>query len=128
MIEKSHKEDVEERFNAIVKEFGLLLRRAIARLCPSDKGIQFDDIEQEARMRLWRALQAETEVTNYASYLYRIAATATIDALRRVQARHEDQLHTLGEPDAEGSEPLVVPAPFRDSPERLAESHETIRK
>src|SRR6185503_17737732 len=95
MVKRFPTVDLEERFNLVVEEFGRLLRRAIVRLCPHDKGIQFDDIEQEARMRLWRALQSEREVTNYASYLYRIAATATIDAMRRAQARHEEQLHTL---------------------------------
>jgi len=128
MNDKSRTIDVEERFNAVVDEFGVLLRRAIVRLCPHDKGLQFDDIEQEARMRLWRALQAEREVTNYASYLYRIAATATIDAMRRVQARHEEQLHVLMEQGVEDVEVMTVPAPMRDSPERQAESREAIRK
>jgi RNA polymerase sigma-70 factor (ECF subfamily) len=85
MVKKPDTVAVEERFNAVVEEFGTLLRRAIVRYCPHDKGLHFDDIEQEARMRLWRALQSEREVTNYASYLYRIAATATIDALRALR-------------------------------------------
>lgn len=70
--------EVEERFNAIVEEFGMLLRRAIVRHCPRDKGLEFDDIEQEARLRLWRAIEAEREVTNYASYLYRIGQAYTL--------------------------------------------------
>ena len=76
MVKRFPTVDLEERFNLVVEEFGVLLRRAIVRFCPRDKGLQFDDIEQEARLRLWRALQNEREVTNYASYLYRIAATA----------------------------------------------------
>ena len=128
MIKKSRAVEVEERFNAVVEEFGILLRRAIVRFCPPDRGLQFDDIEQEARMRLWRALQAESEIENYASYLYRIAATATIDAMRRIQARHEEQLDMLMEQRAEDGEIMIAPAPVRDSPERLAESSEAIRK
>jgi RNA polymerase sigma factor (sigma-70 family) len=126
MSDKSQPTEVEERFNAVVDEFGVLLRRAIIRLCPRDKGLQFDDIEQEARMRLWRALQSERDVINYASYLYRIAATATIDAMRRIQARHEEQLQM--EQGADEVEVMVAPAPLRDSPERQAESREAIRK
>ena len=138
MVEKSRAVELEERFNALVEEFGVLLRRAIVRFCPRDKGLQFDDIEQEARLRLWRALQSEREVTNYASYLYRIAATATIDAMRRVQARHEEQLDTLMEHRADEGEIVIAPgpppgltpapAPFRDSPERLAESREAVER
>ena len=132
MVKKSRAVEVEERFNAIVEEFGVFLRRAIVRMCPRDKGLQFDDIEQEARMRLWRALQSEREVTNYASYLYRIAATATIDAMRRIQARHEEQLDILTEQRADDGEILIAPAlasattPDRDSPERVAESREAV--
>src|SRR5215510_3707217 len=125
---KSQHNDVEERFNAVVEEFGVVLRRAIIRLCPRDKGLSFDDIEQEARMRLWRALQSERDVTNYASYLYRIAATATIDALRRAQARHDEQLPMLRTESPDDADAVVVPAPVQDSPERVAESREAIRK
>ena len=126
MVKKSPTVEIEERFNLVVEEFGVLLRRAIVRFCPRDKGLQFDDIEQEARMRLWRALQDEREVTNYASYLYRIAATATIDALRRVQARHEEQLEILIEQRTDEGEMMLLPAPVKDSPERLAESREAV--
>jgi RNA polymerase sigma-70 factor (ECF subfamily) len=118
MVKKSKAVEVEERFNAVVEEFGTLLRRAIVRFCPHDKGLHFDDIEQEARLRLWRALQAEREVANYASYLYRIAATATIDAMRRIQARHEEQLETLIEQRIDEGEVMIAPAPVNDSPER----------
>jgi len=128
MVKPTKALEVEERFNAVVEEFGTLLRRAIVRFCPHDKGLHFDDIEQEARMRLWRALQAEREVTNYASYLYRIAATATIDAMRRIQARHEEQLESLMGQKADDGDIMIVPAPVRDSPERVAESREAVGK
>jgi len=128
MANKSGSAEVEERFNAVVEEFGVMLRRAIVRLCPHDKGLQFDDIEQEARLRLWRALQDERKVTNYASYLYRIAATATIDALRRVQARHEEQLEILIDQRTDDGDIMLAPAPVKDSPERLAESREAVDK
>jgi RNA polymerase sigma factor (sigma-70 family) len=128
MVKRFPTVDLEERFNLVVEEFGVLLRRAIIRFCPRDKGLQFDDIEQEARLRLWRALQDEREVTNYASYLYRIAATATIDALRRVQARHEEQLEILIDQRTDDGEMMLAPAPVKDSPERLAESREAVDK
>lgn len=128
MVKRFPTVDLEERFNLVVEEFGVLLRRAIVRFCPRDKGLQFDDIEQEARLRLWRALQSEREVTNYASYLYRIAATATIDALRRVQARHEEQLEILIDQRTDDGDLMLAPAPVKDSPERLAESREAVDK
>jgi RNA polymerase sigma-70 factor (ECF subfamily) len=128
MVKRAPTVELEELFNLVVEEFGVLLRRAIVRFCPRDKGLQFDDIEQEARLRLWRALQDEREVTNYASYLYRIAATATIDALRRVQARHEEQLEILIEQRTDDGDLMLAPMPAKDSPERLAESREAVDK
>jgi RNA polymerase sigma-70 factor (ECF subfamily) len=128
MIKNSRSVEVEERFNALLDEFGQLLRRAIIRYCPRDQGIQYDDIEQEARLRLWRALQQEREITDHASYLYRIAATATIDAMRRAQARHEEQLHKLRDEDDAGDEAAALPASPSDSPDRVAESREMVQK
>jgi RNA polymerase sigma-70 factor (ECF subfamily) len=90
----------EERWRALIEQYGRYLRRVIVRLCPRDLGLQFDDIEQEARLRLWKALQGERRIDDPASYLYRIAATATIDAIRRVRARREDSLEDeAGEED-----------------------------
>jgi len=128
MAQETQPSLVEERFNQIVDEFGRFLRQTIARLCPRDQGLQFDDIEQEARLRLWRALQSETEIKNLASYLYRIAATATIDAMRRAGARHEKQLGSSGEEqDVEGNV-YLLPADTSSSPERVAEQDQVIGK
>ncbi len=72
--------------------YGRLLRTAIARQCPPDMAAERDDIRQDACIRLWRALASGREIPSLASYVYRIAATATIDAIRRVKARREEVL------------------------------------
>jgi RNA polymerase sigma factor (sigma-70 family) len=126
MAKKMHSPQVEERFNTVIEEFGQFLRQSIARLCPQDRGIQFDDIEQEARLRLWRALQSETEIRNLASYIYRIAATATIDAVRRAKVRREEQLRLVEDEGEREPQPLTDD-PAR-SPIRQAEHREIILK
>jgi RNA polymerase sigma-70 factor (ECF subfamily) len=77
--------------------------------------VPWPGIEQEARIRLWRALQSEREITDLASYIYKIAVTATIDAVRRAKARREEPLpEGPSEDDREGEMTL----PSRDtSPE-----------
>lgn len=82
----------EVRFQAFLREHGGFLHRTLVRLCPRGLGIQLDDVEQDARLRLWRAVASEREITDPASYLYRVAHAATIDALRRVKARREEAL------------------------------------
>jgi len=96
----------EQRWRTLIDGYGSYLRRTIARLCPRDLGLQFDEIEQDARIRLWKALQDEREIIDPASYLHRIAATATIDAVRRVKARREEPLEPpSAEDEGERAEP-----------------------
>jgi RNA polymerase sigma factor (sigma-70 family) len=106
--------DAEERFGELLRQYGTLLRRTVIRLCPTSLGVAADEIEQDARLRLWRAVLSERHINEPASYLYRIAAAAAIDAVRRVRARRESQLALVV--DSNGSE---MPTPDR-SPEQLA--------
>jgi RNA polymerase sigma-70 factor (ECF subfamily) len=126
MAETSSSVEVEAQFNAIVDEFGRFLRNTVARLCPKDLGLQHSDIEQEARIRLWRALQSGREISDPASYIYRIAATTTIDAIRRVKARREEQLRVAD--DEEEKAVLHLAAPAEHSPDRLAERRQMLGK
>jgi RNA polymerase sigma factor (sigma-70 family) len=120
--------EVEARFNTIIEEYGRFLRNAIVKHCPKDLGLQFNDIEQEARVRLWRALQSEREIADLASYLYRIAVTATIDAIRRVKAKREEQLLTSEDDSGVEAEARVLPADPADRPDRVAERRLLIGK
>jgi RNA polymerase sigma factor (sigma-70 family) len=98
----------------------------IRRHCPRDLGIQVSDIEQEARVRLWRAVQREKEFDDPASYIHRIAVTTTIDAVRRVIARREEQLRvedTLGDDEVITHHGNIA-ADARHSPDSVAEQRE----
>jgi RNA polymerase sigma factor (sigma-70 family) len=119
MGDRSQTIGAEARFEAIVQEYRGLLRKVIAQTCPHDLGLQISDIEQDACLRLWRAIQSERELTNPSSYIYRVAFTATIDAVRRVIARHEEQLRveSRDEPGTEG----LPPADKEQSPDRVVE-------
>ncbi|MBO0721663.1 MAG: sigma-70 family RNA polymerase sigma factor [Blastocatellia bacterium] len=129
MADSSPITEVEARFNAVLKEYGRFLRLTIIRYCPKDLGLQFNDIEQEARMRLWRALQSEKEIQNLTSYLYRIAVTATLDAIRRVKAKREDQLLLAEEEEEEeAGMPLRLVAGPQHAPDLLAERRQLMRK
>src|SRR5258708_12459380 len=106
---------------ALLARYGPLLRRQIAQQCPARLGIQAADVEQEAMVRLWRALRDERNVIDGASYVYRIAVTATIDAVRRVVARREEQL-VQGEEDELMAAPKLPPSDPRQSPEAIVAS------
>jgi RNA polymerase sigma factor (sigma-70 family) len=121
MKEKLTNVETESRLNAILDEYGAFLRRTIAHFCPKDLGIHFSDIEQEARLRLWRALQSEREIRDPASYLYRIAMTATLDAVRRIKAKREEQLRLVEDEDEDEGAPLTLSSDPNRSPEVEAE-------
>src|SRR6185436_7826658 len=62
------------------------------------------------------------------SYLYRIAATAAIDAMRRVRARREHPLVVAATEDAASEDLAIDPASPSRSPEQLASDHELSRQ
>lgn len=118
----------ESRFNAIVEEYGRFLRQTIIHVCPKDLGLQYDEVEQEARMRLWHALEAEREIRNLTSYLYRIAVTATLDAVRRVKRKREEQIITSDNTEEEAIAPHSLMTDPTCAPDYQAEQRQIISK
>jgi RNA polymerase sigma-70 factor (ECF subfamily) len=110
----------EDRLRALLDEYSDIIRRAIRRYAGGGSGVDLDDIEQEVRLRVWRAVQEQRELARPASYLYRVAVTASLDAWRRLRARREEP---LASPEGERTEPRSVSA----SPERVAESRQRLR-
>jgi RNA polymerase sigma-70 factor (ECF subfamily) len=66
-------------------------------LSPTDR----DDLVQEVRVRLWRALEVERIEALPASYLYRTATSAALDLIRRRRTMREDSLDDV-DPSAPG--------------------------
>ena len=119
---------LETRFNALLDEYGRFLRQTIIRVCPKDLGLQYDEIEQDARLRLWRALESEREIHDPASYLYRIAATATLDAVRRIKRKREEQIVTENEAEEENVAPHALVTDPQRAPDREAERRQLVAK
>ena len=129
MSEDTPHPDSGARLDALLAEFGALLRASVARVCRPGSGVVPEDVEQEARIRLWRALERERNLTHPASYIVRVATTAAIDALRRVRARREEPLRAAGTAEDSGEigqgPDLQAPGP---SPEEEAAGGEVARK
>jgi RNA polymerase sigma-70 factor (ECF subfamily) len=113
------REQVDARLEALVRDYGQLLRQIIRKFVPPGSGVDPDEIEQEVRIRLWRALERETDLRHAASYIYRVAATATIDAIRRIRARREEQL-----PRPEDGQHEATPDSEGRFPDQTAIQHE----
>lgn len=73
-----------------IARFAGVVRVVAARykLSPADR----DDLVQEVRVRLWRALEVERITTLPASYLYRTATSAALDLIRRRRTMREESM------------------------------------
>jgi len=110
-----------ERLETLLREFPGVLRSALARRVRGRPGLDLDDLEQEARIRLWKALEGEKTIEHPPSYINRVAATVLIDALRHAQVRGKSvPLDQVGEQFASTSDLA--------NPLRRAESRELIRQ
>ena len=118
----------EERLDKLLEEHGAQLRWAISRHCPAHLGIRPEDIEQDVRLRLWRAMLAETEITNPASYIYRAVASATIDAVRRARVRREEPLPDDASHDEDQRDGISVPVDASPLPEIIAEQSQILHQ
>jgi RNA polymerase sigma factor (sigma-70 family) len=95
------------RLQALLEQYGALLRRTIARVCPRDLGVSCDDIEQEARVSLWKALRHEREIAFPVSYIRKVGISATLRAIRQAKARREESLEEGGQ---DADVPALTPA------------------
>jgi RNA polymerase sigma-70 factor (ECF subfamily) len=112
------------RFEELLSRYGAFLRRTVARMLPGVGGVALDDVEQEARVELWRALRNEREISYPASYIHKVALTAALRAIRRAKARRETPLELLEEAGLDGLPGQARPP----DPEGLARRQETLRK
>jgi RNA polymerase sigma-70 factor (ECF subfamily) len=95
------------------------LERAVARLCPKWLVDRRDDLVQAAVIRVMHVAAradgpGEGNAIVAASYLHKVAYSALVDEVRRVQRRRETSLDEVQE----------TPVPSNGSPERLAAAHE----
>lgn len=127
--DKPEARTTETRLQDLLARYGTLLRRTIVRVCPRAMGLSYDDIEQEARVRLWSALKHEREITHPGSYIYKVAVSATIRAIRRARARREEPLvHPATDADANANAAETLQANPDMAPDVIAERREWIRK
>lgn len=115
----------DSQLELVLERYGKILRAAIARTVPAAMALEIDDIEQEARIRVWKALAERRPIQRLESYVYRIGVTAAIDALRKVRARREEQLDD--EAESGGGETATPPLSWPDGVRRRREAVETVR-
>lgn len=110
--------DAAQSLEALLARFGSRLRSLVAQHCRSDQGLDADDVEQEVRIRLWRALERDRNAVFPASYLQRVVVSTVIDQLRRIQARPSEPLPEVEEAGTAGLAELVAPDALASASDR----------
>lgn len=84
--------DRQSRFGRLLAEFGPRLRRTVVIHCRGRFAVDLDDIEQETRIRLWKALESDRIGHLAASYVQKVVSSVVIDAGRRAAVRAAEPL------------------------------------
>ncbi len=85
-------EAVDARLEQVLSDFGARLGGLMRSYRLDRHGIDPADIEQEVRIRLWKAISRDRSGAFHASYVQRVVATTVIDALRRAEVRATEPL------------------------------------
>jgi RNA polymerase sigma factor (sigma-70 family) len=78
---------------ALLDRFRGLIKVQIHKFNPGRFGLDPEDISQEIKIRLWRVLNNEKEITNFPSYLRKIVNSSVIDMLRKCKREENIVLH-----------------------------------
>lgn len=81
----------EARLEALVRDYGRLIRQAIRSVGGVEAAADADDIEQIVVAALWQQIRREQVIDHPASYVYKAAVRETVKAVGRWQ-RHRDAL------------------------------------
>lgn len=99
--------DTDRYLNELLVRHGTRLRVLCRQHCSAEQGLDPDDIEQEVRIRLWKAVQREKNSALPASYIQRVVVTTVIDSLRRDKPEQTTELPEAGQ--EAGIEALLDP-------------------
>jgi RNA polymerase sigma factor (sigma-70 family) len=85
-------DSVDQRLAQVLGDFGNRLSALLHGYRLDRHGVDPADIEQEVRIRLWKAIERDRFGAFHASYVQKVVATTVIDALRRAEVRAAEPL------------------------------------
>jgi len=80
------------RLHRLLADYGAKVRSLIDGHGLGHYGIDPADIEQEVRIRLWKALERDRNAAFHTSFIQRVVLTVVIDAIRAANARPVEAL------------------------------------
>ncbi len=92
MSRRSPEEATTRQFEELVRQYGRVIRAAVARAGAGRCGIEADDVEQSVLLEVWKQLRRERDIRSPSSYLYRAAVRETVRLMDRQRAREEQPM------------------------------------
>lgn len=77
--------EIESQVKEIVEKFSSLIRYVISKNLHKTDQVDYEDIEQEVKIKIWSLLKKGKKVENLPSYIKKVAYTATVDELRKMR-------------------------------------------
>jgi len=74
-----------KEFEAIINRFSRFVKANIYKFNIQKNGIDPDDILQEVKIKIWKILEDEKKIKNYASYIRKIVNSSVIDQIRKLR-------------------------------------------
>jgi len=93
------------RLERLLADYGAKVRALVEGHGLGQYGIDPSDIEQEVRIRLWKALERDRSAAFHASYIQRVVLSSVIDAIRAAKSRPAEP---LPEGEGEGSDAMLA--------------------
>ena len=111
---------VDARLAQVLSDFGSRLGVLMRGYRLDRHGIDPADVEQEVRIRLWKAISRDRSGAFHASYVQRVVATTVIDALRRAEVRATEPLPEDDDEPGYWPESGVSPEQLASDEERMS--------
>jgi RNA polymerase sigma-70 factor (ECF subfamily) len=84
--------DLRQRLHRLLVDYGAKVRALIEGHGLGHYGIDAADVEQEVRIRLWKALERDRNAAFHTSYIQRVVLSTVIDAIRAANSRPAEPL------------------------------------
>jgi len=83
----------EKELERLYEQFAGFMTAQIRKYRVGKIGVEVDDVLQETRIKLWKALRSEKNIHYYASYIKKIVNTSVIDFFRKYKREEGVYLH-----------------------------------
>jgi len=83
------RQDKEKEFQKIIDDFSSYIRSLVHKYNLDKLGLEAEDLIQEIRLKVWKIIDDEKNISNPASYLRKVVESAVIDQIRRIRKEEE---------------------------------------